>query len=249
MSDFTLFGSYEKMFDEVKNIDEKLDSLTDGKAAGKRQKIDEMINATKDAHEGVVNDFVKQLENVDIEVLIGIYFGVTRGLDKNFREKVNAGLEEIVSKLPDASPLISIDEVPAYQKARSVLYQQIKALIEVAGSVGDPHSDKMVMPKKRTGSKGKRGKRALSFFTWFIEDAEYSKLAQIVELYPQSWTKVAELTAAMREAKIDTKTPGDKIEFTLPDGKTLVGLNANVSDDEASDDEDDDDEEETSEEE
>ena len=234
---------YTSLTEEITSIDRLLDSLTDSASAGKTAKINEFVAATEDGWGEVVADFVSQLSAADNEVMIGIYFGITRGLNKAFSTKVNEVLDELVKNQPKAVPLINPEEAPALGKARSELYAKVKAVIQLAESFGEEWE--MSMPSKRTGTKGPRGKRAISFFTWFVEDKEFQKLAQVVDLYDQ-YSKVSDLTAAMREAKINLTEPEDRIEFTLPDGKLLIGLNGNVD---TSFDEDSDEDEAASEEE
>lgn len=236
-----LQGAYTALMTEIAGIDEKLDSLTDVKAAGKRTKINEFIKNTEGSWQKVVEDFTSQLSNAPDEVKIGIYFGITRGLDSAFRVQVNETLDKIIESMPPAAPLISVEEAPGLSKVRTDLYSKVKAVINLAEQFGEDAS--MVMPRKRTGSKGPRGKRALSFFSWFVDATPYSKLSDVVADYDQ-YDKVSNLTAAMREAELDLRNPPDRIEFTLPDGKTLIGLNGNVDEDVEDEEEEDDSEEE-----
>lgn len=227
--------AYRELVDAINSIDEQLDSLTDSKAAGKRSITNQLIEKSKDSWSNVVDQFVGSLSTAPDEVKIGVYFGIVRGLAKELQDDVNAALEKIVSTLPEQKPLIDPADAPELGKTRSDLYAKVKSVIALAEQFGE--AEGMEMPKKRTGSKGKRGKRALSYFTWFIGEKEYEKLAEIVDLYDQ-YEKVADLTKAMREAGLNLTTPEGDLDFTLPDGNILVGVNgAAEGDEDDSDDE------------
>lgn len=214
---------YDQLMAGIEDIDRKLDSLTDAKALGKRQAVDKMVEDTKPNWEGIVEQFINQLKEAPVEVRIGVYYGLTKGLNKAFSTSVGQELEAIVADLPQPTPLIQPEEAPELQKIRSDLYAKVKGTIELAVQFGQEEG--MEMPRKRTGSTGKRGKRALTYFAWTINGKQYDDLKAVVAAYDQ-YDKVSELTAAMREAKIDTKTPGAKIEFTLPDGSILIGISS-----------------------
>ena len=62
----------------------------------------------------------------------------------------------------------------------------------------------------------------MSFFTWEIEGTEYESLKDVIAAVPV-YDRVADRTAAMRAAKIDTSKPEAEINFELPDGRILVG--------------------------
>jgi hypothetical protein len=239
---------YKGLMGAIGQIDEKLDSLTDGKSAGQRALTNELIEKAADSWKPLVESFKNGLATTPAETAIGIYYGIVRGLDEVYGNTAKETVKSMVDNLPTPEPLISQDEVPALQKVRSELYGKVKALISLAEQFGG--ADGMSMPKKRTGSKGKRGKRALSYFTFTIDDKEFDSLKDVVELYPQ-YTKVADLTKAIREVgeaaepKWNLTEPPQTWEFTLPDGKTLVGTDTRTDED----DEDETDEDETEEEE
>jgi hypothetical protein len=235
-----LKAMYDELFSSITEIDEKLDSLSDGKTAGKRSLINGYITATVDNHEKIVTQFVDQLNNLPDEVMVGIYYGIVRGLEKNFAERASTFVDDQVKNIPQPTPLIAADEVPAFSKLRSDIYQKLKAIKNLAETFGE--GEDWDMPKKRTGSKGPRGKRALSFFTWEIDDKKFDKLAEVVDLYDQ-YDKVSDLTAAMRAADLNLRNPEGNLEFTLPDGKILVGINGAEDVDDDSDEESSDDDE------
>lgn len=229
---------WDQLLTTCAEIDEKLDSRSDSKSATKRSIINGYITENEASWKSVVDQFVGQLGELPVEKLAGIYYGIVRGLDSAFSAKVSAHLDSTVESAPKIEPLISEEEVAPLTKIRSDIFSKLKSIKELA-STFDQGED-WELPKRRTGAKGKRGKRALSFFTWSVEgdDKEYTKLAEIVELYP-AYDKVGDLTKAMREAGLNLTKPEGNLEFTLPDGKTLTGFNGISADDTPEDDDDD----------
>lgn len=228
---------YTSLKSEIDAIDEKLDSLGDAKAAGKRAITNQLIEKQRDSWTPVVETYVNTLTEAPQDVRIGVFYGIVRGLTSKLQELINKDLEELIKDIPDNTPEITPEQAKELSEIRSKLYAQIKSVIGIAEQFGD--NEGMEMPKKRTGSRGKRGKRALSFFTWYIGEKKFDKLAEVVEIYPQ-YDKVADLTKAMREAKLNLTNPEGDLQFTLPDGEVLVGVNG-LNENTSSDDEDDED--------
>lgn len=236
---------YEKIHASINEIDEKLDSAGDQKAAGKRKITNELIEESKETWEPVVNRLVEQLSEAPVEIQIGVYYGIVRGLNNKFSANLASEVEKIVEAQPKPEVVeLSAEEVKLLSETRSELYKKLKTLIETANNFGE--GDGMELPKRRTGAKGKRGPRAITFFSWSVDGEDVENLKAVVDLYDQ-YEKVSALTKAMREAKINLTKPEDRIEFTLPDGKVLVGIRTatpvesdDSEDDDDSDDEDDD---------
>lgn len=242
MANMDLGKIYEDLMSKTAEIDEKLDSLTDTKAAGKRATINKLIAEAEDSWKPLVDSFQAKLGTAPEETMLGVFYGITRGLSDVFGKQAAEKLDEIVNTLPEATPLISPEEVPALQKLRSEFYAQIKATINLAEQFYG--ASDMVMPRKRTGSKGPRGKRALSFYTFYVEDKEYANLKAVIEDYTQ-FEKVSALTAAIKEVgensdpKWNLTEPPEQWEFTLPDGKILVGKDTRDDSDEGDDEDED----------
>jgi len=213
---------YSDLKAAIDAMDEQLDSLTDTKSAGKRVITNQLIEKNKDSWESVVDQFSASLSEAPDEVAIGVYFGIVRGLASKLQDKVNAALDALVASMPEAKPLIDESDAKEIGENRSKVFAQIKSVIALSEQFGE--ADGMELPKRRTGGRGKRGKRALSYFTWFIGEKEYAKLADVIEVYPQ-FDKVGTLTAAMRDAGLNLTNPEGDLEFTLPDGELLVGVN------------------------
>lgn len=239
---------YVQLINSINEIDEVLDSQEDASAIGKRKITNEHIENTKDSWSPVAERLTEQLNEAPVEVQIGFYYGLIRALNNSFGKVLADKLEEIVksqptpevTKLPD-------EELTKLSETRSELYKKVKSLIEMSKAFGMEGS--MEMPKRRTGKKGKRGPREISFFSFKIGDKTFDKLKDVAELYSGTYEKTSDLTKAMREAKINLTQPEDRFEFTLPDGEVLIGYrDADKKVDETTDDSDTDTEE-TSEEE
>jgi hypothetical protein len=227
MADPSLKDLYDQMTHSITEIDEKLDSLGDPKTAGKSKIIKEAIEKTKDTWSTIVDTLKTQLSTAPADVQVGVYYGISRGLSDAFSDSTKATVEKIVESQPKVEPMITEEEAKKLQPIRSELYQKLKTLVDMATNFG--MADGMELPKKRTGAKGKRGPRAASFITWSIDGVEVEgakgTLKPVVELYDQ-YEKVGELTEAMRESGVNLTEPdkeGNKLEFTLPDGKLLTG--------------------------
>ena len=121
---------------------------------------------------------------------------------------------------------------------------RFRATKEIFKTFGMPGVDEVPDPKKRTGTRGKRGPRAISAFTWSVDGVRQSpekdSLAGVAADNEYENAKV--LRDAMRAAEIDLKEPEDRIEFRLANGKLLVGIK---HEEEPDDDEDEDEGEET----
>lgn len=244
MSSPDLMELHNQLHVAIDAIDEQLDSQTDSQAAGKRKITSELISDNEASWKPVVEQLVSQLTTAQVEVQIGFYYGLIRELGKVFGTPLSAKLDELV----EAQPKIEVEVIPPEQlevltKTRSELYAKIKSLLEMAKNFG--MDEGMKMPRKRTGKKGKRGPRQISFFSWEIDGTDYENLKAVQEAYSVDYEKVSALTKAMRDAKLNLTEPGDRLEFTLPDGKVLIGtrddekvVNENEDTGEEDDDED-----------
>jgi len=217
----------KEKYDELKGtldvIDEKLDSRDGGATTIRTSILKGMIAETEENWGTVLKQLVEHLSDAPDRARIGFYYGLIRGLDKQFGKEAKKSIDAEVESAPKVTPLIEEDEVEPLMEERKKVYAMIKSLREMAELFGDEDYEEMEAPRRRGGApKGKRGPRALSYFTWEIEGAEYADLKEVIAAVPV-YDRVADLTAAMRAAKIDTSKPGDEIEFELPDGRILKG--------------------------
>lgn len=208
---------YEGGMEKVAEIDTQLDSLTDQETAGKRKVGNDLIEASKAEWENFLAGAITQMETMAPEVQAGVYLALQKGL----KEKFDATSTELVSKkvaeMPPVEPLISEEEAENLRKVRSALYQQVKNVRELAIQVGEATEEdpNWVMPKMRRGASGKRGKRALSLMTWYINGEEIEDIDTVKDVAAHlGFAKAADFTQALRDAGIDTRNPGEKFVFT-----------------------------------
>jgi hypothetical protein len=219
----------KEKFDELQvtldAIDVKLDSRDGGATTIRTAIVKDLIASTEENWSVVLNQLVEHLAADDVtdEARIGFYYGLMRGLDKKYGKDAKKAIDTAVEHAPKVEPLITEEEVEPLMEQRKKVYAMIKSLRDMAELFGDDDLEEMPAPRRRGGApKGKRGKRALSYFTWEIEGTDYADLKEVIAAVPV-YDRVADLTAAMRAAKIDTTKPGDEIEFELPDGRILKG--------------------------
>ena len=238
MSD--LKSIHAELMAAIADIDIKLDSLGDAKSAGKRKIVSDRVEQTETVWSPVADRLIEQIRTMTPDEIVGVFNGIVRKLNGTFQEQVSAYVETLVDTQPASEPLISPEEAKELSGVRSTLYAKVKSVVELAAQFGD---EGLEMPKKRTGARGKRGPRAISFFTWEINGESVAEdmdnLPAIAKKY--GFEKGAALTKAMREAGLDLRNPGERLEFTLPNGDVLVGINTAADSDE--DDEGDEDDE------
>ena len=96
---------------------------------------------------------------------------------KTFKDEIDQWIEKQVASQPqDEVQTISDEEKKALQERRSELSKQVNAIIDMAYTFGDAQGDRennpdpqWPTPKIRRGAFGKRGPRALSFYTWAVD--------------------------------------------------------------------------------
>lgn len=224
-----LLEMYTSLTEALAEIDVKIDSLDGDSSSLRSQVIKEKIEATKENWTQVCNSIVEQLAETPTEVQIGFYYGLARALDKTYGPTAKKFVEEKAATLPKPTPLISEEELPTIMEQRKEVYARIKSVMSMAETFDDDSFPLMEAPRRRGGApKGKRGPRAISFFTWEIEGTEFAKLSEVIEVLP-FYDRVKDLTAAMKAAKINTTKPPAEISFELPDGRLLIGNSTNVS--------------------
>lgn len=214
---------HDDLHKKIDEIDAKLDSQVDAKTAGKRAIVSDLIDSAKGTWTPVSEQLIGQLGSATEDVQIGVYYGLLRALNSAFSKKLSEAVDKKVEALPEATPADVIPEevIKELSTARSELYAKVRQLVEMNETFNGGCT--MHLPKRRTGGRGKRGPRAISSFNWTIDETAYENLKAVAEDYDQ-YEATKDLTKAMRDAKIDLKNPPDRIEFTLPDGKILVGV-------------------------
>jgi hypothetical protein len=237
-----LLGMFESLNGRVKELDEILDAASDQKGAGRRAVINQLVTASQETIDSVVAQFIEQLGQMDDEKRYGVYFGVLRGLRGEFDEPGTAFAESLVEQRPQ----ITVDpaEVLAANNERSDKVGQMKHLKAILEAVAPEDAEGLKVPRRRSTG-GPRGKRAISYYTWTIDGAEFDgNLTEVAKKL--GYARPADLRDEMKNAEINLTKPKDVIEFTTSGGNVLVGTkDADAPDwedvpDEADDDEDDD---------
>ena len=222
MSQLNLQELHDDLHAKIDEIDEKLDSQVNQKTAGKRSIVNNLIENARGAWGPTSEQLISQLKKADADVQIGIYYGLLRALNTEFSKPLSEIVDEKAKDIPETpADTISDEILKELSSARSELYAKVKQLVDMNDTFGIGGA--MRMPRRRTGARGKRGPRAITAFSWDVDGTSFDKLKDVAEVYDQ-YEKTADLTKAMREAKIDLKNPPDRIEFNLPDGKILVGV-------------------------
>ena len=229
--------------DQIGEIDVVLDSLSGAQSAGKRAVINRLMKAVQDNIETVLAQLDKQVFATieDDDTFVGMYSGLVKSLENKYQDRQDAILESKTEEIKAETPNLSEDEVKAITENRKELVMRFKATKEIFKTFGMPGVDTVPDPKKRTGSRGKRGPRAITLFTWTVDGIRQTpdKDSLTGVASENGYENSKALRDALREAGIDLKAPEDKIEFTLANGKALVGIK-NVEDDDDDEDEDDD---------
>lgn len=248
MAEFDLLQAHNELQEALRELDERLDLASgDAETAGKRKITNELIEASKEAWGPISASLTSQLSSASEEVRIGVFYGLLRDLQKTFGEPVSKLVDDKLAAMPKPEKVEVSDEVlKEMNETRSTLFRKITNLIEMARSF-DQDAGMYDPPKRRANKGAKSGPRAITFVNWYIDDKEYDTLTEVIKEYPQ-YDKTVTLRNAMKEKGIDLKNPPERFEYTLPDGKTLLGVNTkpavtaamaseNTEDDDGGDDE------------
>ena len=214
---------HDDLHKKIEEIDQILDAQDDQGAATKRKVVNELIEESKSAWEAAGNQLVTQLKSQDPKVQIGVFYGLLRQLNSEFSKEMSDAVEKMVAEIPKVEVAkVPDEELAKLSEVRSDIYAKIKQLVGMNDSFGGINNARLA--RKRTGSRGKRGPRAITAFSWTIGEKNYDTLKEVAAEYSTVYEKTGELTKAMREANLDLKEPGDRLEFTLPDGNILIGF-------------------------
>jgi hypothetical protein len=228
-------------FGEIQVIDEKLDAVSGGADSGKRALANQIAAETsgswkKDADK-VIALFQKNQE--DPNLLVGYVTGFIKEINDNFKESIDKFLTEQVEARKNDAPVVSDDEVAGLTTDRKELVEQYKVLRQILEMFGHDVST-IPEPKKRTGSRGKRGPRVLTNFSFSIDGKErtssQNSLSSIANTVcaDLNW-KTADLKNWLAEQGLDFQNPEDSWEFTLPNGKVISGVIMEVDEDDVDD--------------
>jgi len=247
---------YTSVMEKLNAVDELLDSTTDAKTAGKRALRNEMVKKFESDWQPIakqVSDFLSQLS--DPEQKFGVFYALVRALNETFDKPADEYLAAKVdeNKTDPNAPKpeqLTDDQIRQLSEQRSLLYKNAKQTRELALLFGGTE-ETFPLPKKRTGTRGKRGMRAITMYDWQINGAplsgENNNLLYVSKTY--GYEKAADLRKAIQDALElkDLKDPPAEITFQLPNKDILFGKRDITATPEASengDDEDDDDDDE-----
>lgn len=202
-------------------IDEILDAASGSESAGKRSLANSLATENEVAWKKVADNLVGGLSKIeDPAVLAGAFTGVVKAMNDKFKESIDAYLSaEVASRQTDA-PAVAPEVLEAKLAERKNLVEQFKALKNILDMFGQDTSD-IPDPKKRTGSRGKRGPRVLTNFDFFIDgearSASQNSLSSIANTVCSglNW-KTSDLRSFLTENGVDLQNPGEGFEVTLP---------------------------------
>jgi len=227
---------YEKLTEQVATIDEQLDAGSE--AAGIRKLTNTLVEANKAEWGAVVPSLAEELRNMEPAERAGNFYGFIREVSKLFKEEVDNWLKAEVENQPKSdTPEVSEAEKKSLSEARTALVKQIKMIVEMATLFNEIDPAKPWAIPARRGATGKRGKRALSLFTWQVDGVQMPSTEDSVKGVSQKlgFEKQAEFTKALIAAGIKTATPEDEFEVII-NGHTVT---AQREDDEDEDDSED----------
>lgn len=217
---------YDNLMGVLKDIDEKLDSLEDPATSGKRAIANQLVEQFQETWQPTAAAIIAQVNNVGEEnpdAVVGIYRGLKSALEKEFDKKIQEILDEKVKNIPKSEPLISQEQALELSKQRSEIYQQIKMAVNLAATA---EGVELEMPKPRRGSKGKRGKRALTLMVWSIDGEEVNPQPETLKEFSESlgFESSKAFYDFLKEKGVNTTKPeNNELRVSLPDGRELYG--------------------------
>jgi hypothetical protein len=216
---------YKKLMAQVNEIDAVLDATAD--STGIKKFTNNLVTAQESEWKPAIEGITKSFNEMPEDVRAGVYYGMIRQLQAAFKEPIDAWIKTQVEVLPkEEIETISDEEKKALQEQRSELSKQVNSIIDMAYVFGEASGDQendpdpnWAKPKIRRGAFGKRGPRALSFYSWAIdgiamEGDDNSNKGVSQKL---GFEKVSEFTKALKDAKIDTTNPEEKFEVKIKD--------------------------------
>jgi hypothetical protein len=232
-----LLQFYKQVMKSIFEIDDKLDVGTE--AAGKRKITNDLVSTYEEDWQPVVDALIQQMDQMALDRLAGALNGIVRNLNKKYQEAVDVYITTQVEAQPkNETPEVSDEEKKELSETRSQLAKQAKTIVDMAISFNLCTEDEPWELPARRGAQGKRGKRALTFFTWAIDDVAVDEDNDSVKGVAAllGYEKAADFTQALRDAGIDTKAPGAEINLELK-GKAVHGHAVTAEEDDAAEEE------------
>jgi len=221
----------------IEDIDQQLDAVSNSEGAAKRRVSDELAELNKDVWEKTVEQLVAQLESMDQEKRTGAFYGFTRGLNKKFGKEASKFVDILVASQPqpEVEP-VNEEELKTLQSQRTSLRAQLVSIVDLAEKFNEIKKGEWEVPAARRGSVGKRGKRALSLFSWQIngEDVEDDDNSPAGVSALLGFGKASEFTQALKDKAvtpgiekpgINTTKPPKEFTYTHTDGRVVYAFN------------------------
>jgi len=247
---------YVKLMNSVLDIDDKISAGTE--AAGTRKFTNDLVSENEAEWNSVAARLSEMLTKVrdgdsangiepNMGAFVGSYYGIQRQLTKQFKKAADEWIQAQVESMPKSdTPEASEAEKAQLVKARQELVKQLKTVIDMAVIFGDTTEDQKWEMPKRLGAVGKRGKRALSSYNWFIDgvalEGDDNSVAGAAKAL--GFEKSADFTAELRKNKVvidgkednfDTKTPPNEFTFEIK-GKEVYGIRQGENDEDEDED-------------
>jgi len=209
--------------EEIAQIDEQLDAASGSESAGKRA----LGNALAKEHEAVwkvtADNLTTEFGKIsDPAQLAGVYNGIIQSMRDSFAAQVDEYLSGEVEKRDENKPEVAPEQIQEWTSTRKTLMDQYKALLGILEMFEQDVSG-IPVPRKRTGARGKRGKRIFQGFDWFIDDEPrtehqntLSSIANTITDKAFGW-KTPELRNFLTEQGIDLDNPPAEGSVMLPD--------------------------------
>jgi len=209
--------------EEIAQIDEQLDAASGSESAGKRA----LGNALAKEHENVWKPTADSLTTefgkvTDPAQLAGVYNGIIQAMRDSFATQVDEYLAKEVEARTETREQVSPEQIAEWTETRKTLMNQYKALYGILEMFEQDISG-IPEPRKRTGARGKRGKRIFQGFDWFIDDEPrtehqntLSSIANTITDKAFGW-KTPELRNFLTEQGIDLDNPPAEGSVMLPD--------------------------------
>ena len=226
-------GLYEMLKGAIQELDEKIDSWNP-ETGIRNQFLKELVAENGDTTTQQTNKLATQLSEMDERKRYSLYYGILEGLRNTFKGDFDKWLTVQLETMPKPEKVeVSEDERKEVTSKRSEYYAKIKQVKELAESFGFPGAETWTMPSVRRAGSGKRGKRALSLYSWAIDGVEVGSddntPAGVAKLL--DYEKAGDFTKDLKEqtvvddegksGKLNTSKPPREFEVTVR-GKVIT---------------------------
>lgn len=231
---------YRQKATELADLYERISQASGNKTAGKRAIANRLVEANQETVNNIVNQITEFLSGLDDSALAGVYTGLTKQVEATFDSKVSAFLEaEANSNKTEVTPISPEELVTLTEEYKTGvkdlgLLKSVLAMFRQDDQIAD-----IPDPKRMTGARGPRGKRALSQFVYSIgkdqlpaDEQSVTKIAKAngfedsVDENGKKVTAGSQLKALIL-SRIKVEDPSelpDEWSVKLPNNKTLNAI-------------------------